>query len=541
MNLALYGLEGSGKRRWIAVDMGVSFAGNDLPGVDAILPDISYLEQRRGQLDGIVITHAHEDHFGALFDYGPRLGAPIYMTPFAATLLAAKAAGEAEAPDLPVSIIEQGSRIEVGAFDIEFVSMSHSIPEPNALVIRAGGHVVVHSGDWKLDPEPIVGRPTDEVRLRQIGDEGVTALICDSTNAIREGASPSESEVAEVLAELIENAEKRVIVTCFASNVARIRSVAEAAIKAERRVVLVGRAMRRIVDVADEMGYLEGLPPFLDQDTYQKIPRSQVVALMTGSQGEPRAALARAAGGNNRALPIDRGDRVIFSSRAIPGNERPINAIINKLVDNGVEVITDRDGLVHVSGHPRRDELRQLYEWIRPQVLVPVHGEALHLHEHAKFAVNRGITHVVEVRNGDVVRLDPDRPEIVDSVTAGRVYRDGKLILSHEQSGVSARRKLANSGHVAVSIVLDRDYRIVEEPVVSTVGLPEADGNGDDIVSIIEEKVDQALEAMPRSRRSSDSRIRDVISQGIRKEIETVWGKRPLVTVLISRLDDAHA
>ncbi|MHA1190052.1 MAG: ribonuclease J, partial [Alphaproteobacteria bacterium] len=374
MNLGLYGLGSGKKRTWLAVDMGVSFAKENLPGIDAILPDISFLIENRKSLAGIVITHAHEDHFGALFDLWPQLKAPVIMSPFAAALLQAKKAGERGAPEIPITVVEQGGRRKIGPFEIEYVPMSHSIPEPNAVAIRSGAGLVVHSGDWKLDQHPVVGLPTDEARLMALGDEGVLALVCDSTNAIRDGVSPSEADVALTLTDLISKAKQRVIVTAFASNVARIRSVAEAARAADRSVVLVGRAMRRAVDVATEIGYLDGLPPFLDQDAFSSLPRNQVVALMTGSQGESRAALARAASGGNRDIKMARGDQVIFSSRAIPGNERSVNGIINALVDQGIEIITDKDAMVHVSGHPRRDELRQFYKWLRPEILVPVHG-----------------------------------------------------------------------------------------------------------------------------------------------------------------------
>ena len=539
MNLALYGYGPEKARTWMAVDMGVSFANENLPGIDAILPDISFLKARKDRLAGIVITHAHEDHFGALFDLWPRLEAPVFMTPFSAALLEAKRAGETGAPTIPVTVVEQGARRQVGPFEIEYVAMSHSIPESNALAIRSPAGLVVHSGDWKLDPEPIVGRATDEARLAALGEEGVRALVCDSTNAVRDGTSPSEAEVAATLDDLIGKAQKRVIVTAFASNVARIRSVAEAARKAGRTVVLVGRAMRRIVDVANEIGYLDGLPAFRDQDAFASLPREQVVVLMTGSQGEGRAALARAAGGTNRDIVFAPGDQVIFSSRVIPGNERAVNAIINSLVDQGVEVVTDRDALVHVSGHPRRDELRQMYRWLRPEVLVPVHGEALHLHEHAKLGRAEGIATVLELRNGSVARLAGGKAEVTGTAEAGRIYRDGKLLLPPDKTGIGRRNRLAFSGHVAVAVVLTDTGLVLEDPLVDLNGLPEIDGRGKPMQALLEERVDEALDALPRKRRRDTELVRETLARAVRSAIDEIWGKKPVVSVLVSQVEDA--
>ena len=376
MNLALYGYGRGRQRAWLVVDMGVAFGHEEyLPGVDAVLPDIKFLLDRKAGLQGIVISHAHEDHYGALFDFWPLLEAPVFMTPFAAGLMEAKRAGEPGAPKIPVTIVQQRGTVRVGPFEVEYIPVSHSVPEPNMLAIRTPAGTVLHTGDWKRDPAPGVGLATDDDRLAALGEEGVLALVSDSTNAIRDGVSPSEGEVAVVLERLIAEAPQRVAVTTFASNVARLRSVAAAAHRAGREVVVIGRAIHRALDVARELGYLEGLPEFLDQDDFTQLPRNKVVALMTGSQGEPRAALSRIASGDHRAVQLARGDRVVFSSRTIPGNERAVNTIINALVDMGAEVITDRDALVHTSGHPRRDELRQLYDWIKPEIVVPVHGD----------------------------------------------------------------------------------------------------------------------------------------------------------------------
>ncbi len=537
MNLALYGY-GKGKaRQWLAVDMGVAFGKEDLPGVDAVLPDISFLRSHKKALAGIAITHAHEDHFGALFDFWPQLEVPVFMTPFSAGLLAAKQAGEPGAPKIPVTIVRQGDAITAGPFEVEYVPVSHSIPESNALAIRTPAGLVVHTADWKLDPTPLLGLPTDEARLRALGEAGVLALICDSTNAIRDGVSPSEADVAAVMEEQIAAAPHRVIVTTFASNVARLRTVALAAQKAGREVVVVGRAIHRALAVAAELGYLQGLKPFHDQDAFQRLPRDKVVALMTGSQGEPRAALARVAGGEHRAVRLARGDRVIFSSRTIPGNERAVNAIINALVDAGMEIITDRDALVHVSGHPRRDELRQFYAWTRPQILVPVHGEALHLHEQAKLARAAGVPEVVETRNGGMLRLAPGPAEWLENVAAGRLYRDGKLLLDPQVSGLADRRRMSWSGAVFVSIVMTAGGELEDDPQVALIGLPLTDDDGETFQAIVEDTVDEALDNLPGRRRRDAGVVRDTVRRAVRSQLDTVWGKKPPTVVLVTYLE----
>src|SRR3954464_7506054 len=448
MNLALYGLGEGATRRWIAVDLGVSFAGEELPGIDLIMPDIAFLVAERRNLLGLVLTHAHEDHFGALLDLWPRLRCPVYATPFTASLLAAKREGEPGALDVPVNVVPLGGRFNLGPFDIELVSVSHSIPESNALIIRTPLGNVLHTGDWKLDPTPIIGPPTDEAKLRALGDEGCLAMIGDSTNAVREGRSPSETDVAKTLRELIANARGRIAVTTFASNVARMRAVAEAAAAAGREVVVVGRAMDRVSQVARECGYLEGINEFRSVEVYGHLPHDKVVALCTGSQGEPRAALARIAEGNHPEVTFGRGDRIIFSSRAIPGNEKGVSRIINGLVDQGIEVITDRTHLVHVSGHPRRAELLDMIGWVRPRILIPVHGEALHMTEHAALARGAGVPQVLQCRNGNLVRLAPGGAAIIGEVPAGRLYKDGSLLIGAEQRTVADRRRLGFSGIV---------------------------------------------------------------------------------------------
>jgi ribonuclease J len=456
MNLSIYGFGDERRRQWIIVDCGVSFAAEEhLPGVDLILPDIRYLIEERKNILALVLTHGHEDHMGALIDLWPRLKVPIYATAFTAALFEARRASEPGAPEIPVQVLGADRHLTIGPFTIDFINVAHSIPESNALAIRSPAGTVLHTGDWKIDPTPLLGGPTDVAKLTALGDEGVLALIGDSTNAVREGRSPSESDVAKTLGELIRTAPRRVAVTTFASHVGRLRAVADAARAAGREVVVVGRAMERVVQVARETGYLDGAQEFRGMESYGYLPPDKVVALCTGSQGEPRAALARIAEDEHPEVTLSRGDRVIFSARPIPGNEKAIARVINGLVEQGVEVITDRTHLVHVSGHPRRDELLDMIRWVRPNVLIPAHGEALHLAEHAELARRAGVPQVLLCRNGDLVRLAPGAAEVIDQIPSGRLYKDGSLLIEAEARTIAARRRLSFSGIVSVAMAMN--------------------------------------------------------------------------------------
>lgn len=536
MNLSLYGFGPRRDRTWLAVDFGIAFEAQDAPGVDVIFPDISYLEEERASLAGIVITHAHEDHFGALIDLWPRLRVPVYATAFTANLVMAKLAGEPGAEVVPITLVTPGKRFNVGPFDVEYINVTHSVPESHALAIRTPLGVVLHSGDWKLDPTPVLGAPTDVARLQEIGREGVLALVCDSTNAMREGRSPSEAEVARELAEIVRATTGRIAFTTFSSNVSRLRSIALAAQSARREVVVIGRAIRRVLDVAGELGMLEGLPPFLEEEAYQHLPRNKVVALVTGSQGEPRAALARVATEEHRNFVLDRGDTLVFSSRAIPGNEVAINRIINSMIARSVRVITDRDRLVHVSGHPRRDEMREMYGWIKPSIAVPVHGEAMHLAAHAELAVDMGVPIVKVIGDGDVLRLAPGPVDKVDEVEAGRIYRDGTLIGSLEAVGVPGRRRLAFAGHVAVSVVLDTRGEILADPEIELTGLPLAARDGRRFQESVMDSVLGALDSIPRARRRDPEVVREAVRRAVRAGVAAAWGKKPNCAVLVSVL-----
>ncbi|MFC6444673.1 ribonuclease J [Shinella zoogloeoides] len=536
MNLALYGYGPKTNRQWIMVDCGVTFPGPDLPGVDLVLPDIRFLAKEREKLKGIIITHAHEDHYGALNDLWPGLNVPVYASPFTAGMLEAKRDYERSRVEIPVTIFKQGDRINVGPFEIEAIGVNHSIPEPMSLAIKTPLGTVIHTGDWKIDLDPSLGPLTDEARFRKLGDEGVLALICDSTNAVRDGISPSEHEVSESLTKIIEAAEGRVGITTFSSNVGRIRSIAQAAEAAGREVLLLGSSMKRVTDVARDIGLMEGLKPFIAEDEFGYIPRDKVVVILTGSQGEPRAALAKIARDEMRNVAFTDGDTIIFSSRAIPGNEKAINDIKNGLIEQGINIITDAEALVHVSGHPRRHELQQMYGWVRPKMVVPVHGEAAHLTAHAELAEQSGIGEVPRVRNGDVLKLAPGAPEVVDHAPFGRIFKDGNLIGDYEEMGIGDRRKLAFVGHVAVSILLDSRYDFQGDPEVEPFGLPQFDDEGEDMGDTLYDAVLGAVESIPRARRKDLEMVREAVRRAVRSTANEIWGKKPVVTVFLTKV-----
>src|SRR5436309_8057487 len=531
MNLSIYGFGNRHQRSWLAVDLGVSFGDEEhLPGIDLIMPDISFLVKERKNLVALVLTHAHEDHFGAIIDLWPKLKCPIYATKFSAALFEAKCASERNPPKIPVTVVPSGGRIDLGPFKIEFIPVAHSIPESHALAIHTSAGTVLHTGDWKIDPTPIIGQPTDERRLREIGDAGVLALVGDSTNAVRDGRSPSESEVAKTIVELVKGAKGRVAVTTFASNVARIRAVADAAKAAGREVVVVGRAMERVVQVARETGYLDGVQNFRGADLYGHFPPDKVLALCTGSQGEPRAALARIANDDHPEVTLKKGDCVIFSSRTIPGNEKAVGAITNRLITHGVEVITDRTHLVHVSGHPRQAELEEMIGWVKPRTVIPVHGESLHLSEHAALARRLG-ARTLMIRNGDLVRLAPGNPEIIDEVPAGRIYKDGALLIQAEARTVADRKRLSFSGIISVAIAINEKGQLLADPEIELIGIPEKTADGMAMDDIAYNAVVETFDTSPKPRRRDPDSVGEAIRRGVRAAVAQHWRKKPNVTV----------
>ncbi len=537
MNAALYGFGPKQKRKWLMVDCGVSFAGPDLPGIDLVMPDVSFLESVKKDLVGIIITHAHEDHIGAVVDLWPKLGVQLYATRFAAGLLSTKRLSEPGAPPIPIAIMAPGQRLDLAPFEVEIVNVAHSIPESCALAIRTPAGMAVHTGDWKIDDTPVTGLPTDTKRFQELGEEGVLALICDSTNIMREGTSPSETDVAKTLHELLHEAKGRVVVTTFASNIARIRAVAEAAMASGRSVVVAGRAMDRAIAVARECGYMDGIAEFLPLEHYSMLPRQNIAIVATGSQGEPRAALARISEDQHPVITLASGDKVIFSSRTIPGNEKPVGRIINGLVDQNIEVITDRTCLVHVSGHPRRAEVAQMYDWLRPKIAIPAHGEPMHLNEHMAFAKARGVETVLRARNGDLVLLGTvdgsEKPGVVNQIRSGRMFKDGDILVSETDEAVKARVKLSFAGVITIAFALNSKGDLAGDPDVVLTGIPARSKQGMAMDEIVDKAIFSTIDNLPRAKRRDADAASEAVEKAVRAAVGAVWGKKPQVIVLV--------
>ncbi len=538
MNAYLYGYGPPDARQWLMVDCGITFPEGEFdPGIDVILPDLRFIEAERAALTGLVITHAHEDHIGAVLELWARLRCPVFATPFTAGMLRSKREEYGGARDMKITIIPAGGRFSAGPFDVEFVNMAHSVPETSGLAIRTPAGLVFHTADWKLDKTPYIGVAPNEQRYQELGDEGVLALVCDSTNAMREGTSPSEMEVAGSIKDIIKKAQNRVVVTTFSSNVARIKAVGDAARAAGRKLVVAGRALHRVIDVAIDTGYLPETFTYSDQRQFGYINREDIVCLCTGSQGEPRAALARVAENEHPDIKLTKGDLVIFSSRTIPGNEKEVGRIMNGLVLQGCEILTDGEALVHVTGHPRRDELRQMYAWTRPKIAVPMHGEARHLKAHALLASQCGAGKVYPMINGEVLRLSPGAPKIIDDAPVGRLFRDGRLIVPSDEGPVKDRRKLAAVGIVIVTIVLSRKGDVVAEPQVVLDGVPGFNAEGEPMSEIVMTAVEGTLKSTPPLRRKDPAGLEDAVKRAVRAAVADAWGKKPIAKVLISVVD----
>jgi ribonuclease J len=529
MNLNLYGHAG----KWLMVDLGIGFVDDQAAGIEVVMPDPAFIVERKADLVGIVLTHAHEDHLGAVADLWPRLGAPVYATPFAASVLRRKLTEAGLVAEVPVTEIPLGGKFSVGPFELEMITMTHSIPEPNALAIRTKLGTVFHTGDWKIDPEPLLGGLTDEARLKAIGDEGALAMVCDSTNVFVEGEAGSEATVRANLEKIVRTQKCRVAVTCFASNIARVESIALAAVAAGRHPVLSGRALHRMVEAAQECGYLLDFPETIGEREAGYLPRDKVLYICTGSQGEPRASMAKLAFNDHRDLVLEEDDTVIFSSRVIPGNERGVGRMINALMTRGVKVITDQDALIHVSGHPARDELVRVYQWVRPRIALPVHGEVRHMIEHAALARSCQVPEQIVAPNGTLVRLAPGPAEIIDHVPAGRLARDGDILVPVDAGSLRERRKLLQQGAAAVTLVIDGKGRPVAEAKVSLRGLEDPDGELlDDIVAALRE----TMADLNAAERRDDQRIEEAARQAVRRVVRTHTGKKPLTDVHIVRI-----
>lgn len=535
MNLNLYGYGPEEGRKWIMVDLGVTFGDLTTPGVDIIMPDPAYIEERAQDLLGIVLTHAHEDHMGALAHLWERFRCPVYATPFTAWLVRDRLKEKGLLDEVELHEIPLGGRLTLGPFDIELVTLTHSIPEPNALAIRTPEGLILHTGDWKIDPDPLIGEMIDVEAMNRLGDEGVLAIVCDSTNVFSEGTSGSEGEVRKQLIELVgEHTTGKVAIAAFASNVARIETAIRAAEANDRRVCLVGRSMHRMTNAAKAVGLLQDVKPFIDEEEAAYFPAEKILYLCTGSQGEPRAALSRIAEGTHRNVSLGQGDTVIFSSRVIPGNEIGIFELQNKLADAGVHVITDSDRDIHVSGHPCREELRAMYNWARPRIAIPVHGERRHLIEHARFAKSMQVPHGIAPRNGDLIRITREGVEVVDEVPAGRLHVDGSFITPADGEAMRERRKMSFAGYIGVALAVEASGKLISGPDVRTAGLPEdREYAMEDFLDGLADAAEQAFDRLGKRDRRDPDMIEEAVRRGVRREAAKIWGKKPIVDVTV--------
>ena len=533
MNLYLYGHAGA----WLMVDLGITFADERLPGIDVLMPDPAFIEARRDHLAGLVLTHAHEDHLGAVEYLWPRLRCPVYATPFTCAVLRRKLDEAGLLGEVELTELELSARFPVGPFEVELISLTHSIPEPSAVLISTPLGQVLHTGDWKLDPDPLVGGDYDDARLQQLAGENVLALVGDSTNALVAGSTGSEAEVRAGLMTLVGGLKERVAVTCFATNVARLQTVAEVAEAHGRSLALVGRSMHRLVDAARETGYLHDLPPLLDESEVRDLPRDKVMMLVTGSQGESRSALARISRGEHPQVALEEGDAVIFSSRIIPGNETAIFAVQNRLMRAGVQVITeeDEDHLVHVSGHPAREELAQMYSWVRPRLAVPVHGEPRHLMAHARLARSCQVPEVMVPHDGSVVRLAPSPAAMLEDVEVGRLALDGSRIVPVDSPAIRGRRKMIADGVALLTLVVDADGHVDGEPELTLLGVVDPIDEEEERAHAVH-AVRLAVERLRPAQRRQDPVVQETARLAARRTLQRRLDKKPVTQVHLVRL-----
>ncbi|OHC79050.1 MAG: hypothetical protein A3G18_01915 [Rhodospirillales bacterium RIFCSPLOWO2_12_FULL_58_28] len=537
MNFTLYGFGAPDRHRWLAVDLGITFANGTIPGVDVIMPDPAFIVERRHSLDGLVLTHGHEDHMGAVAYLWDRLKCPLYATPFTASLLRRKLREAGLEDRAPITEVPLGKRFRVGPFDLQLIAITHSIPEAGSLAVRTPLGTVLHSGDWKFDSGPVIGPTTDEEAFRRLGDEGVLAMVSDSTNAFSPGSSGSEADLLESFTALIRACKKRVVITCFATNVARLQTIAAAARANKRDVVLVGRSLVRINEAARENGYLAATPAFLDEDDAGYMPRDKVLIICTGSQGEVRSALVRIAERNHRNIVLEQGDTVIFSSKIIPGNDIAIGRLQNQLVRQGIEVMTERDHFVHVSGHPARDELARMYGHIRPTVCLPVHGELRHMETNAGLARACGVGKTLIAENGSIVRLAPGEITITGEAPSGRLVVEGRRVVSLNGALVRGRNKAVYNGSAVITVVVDYEGNLFDDPQMVTMGLIDGENGEEEAMDdLIYDAIADALEGMTKSKRRDDDKVRHDLRIAARRVFNHALGKKPVTTIHLVRV-----
>ena len=533
MNLYAYGKEDN--QKWIIVDMGVTFADDSIPGIDLIYPDPGFILDKKNDLLGIVLTHAHEDHIGSVVHIWPELKCKIYATPFTAVLVKEKFKEKKIDISKSLEIVQLNGKIKLGPFEIDFVTLTHSSLEPNGLSIKTPAGVILHTGDWKVDPNPLIGNNIDEKKLKEIGNKNVIAMICDSTNVFSPGRAGSESDVRESLLKIIETKTKRIAVTSFASNVARMESIFYCAKKTNRHISLVGRSMNRIYKAAKQCGYLNDVIKPIEPKDANKVSRDKIIYLCTGSQGEPMGAMKRIINGTHPEVFLESGDSIIFSSKIIPGNEKMLYLLHNEIVQNNIEIITEENAFVHVSGHPNRDDLKDMYSWVKPKCIIPVHGEHRHMIEHVNFAKEMQIPQTLQIENGDIVKLYPgNEPEIIDKAPSGRMYLDGSIGVSEDSKSIKDRKSLSINGYLEVTLIVTNKGKI-KKPVISYKGIPE-DGVSETFIFDMEDKITSICRTFSLGNKKQENNLIESLKQNCRRIIKAKTGKKPYTNINIARI-----
>jgi len=533
MNLYAYGKENN--RKWIIVDMGVTFADDSIPGIDLIMPDPGFIIDKKDDLLGIVLTHAHEDHIGAVAHIWPELKCKLFATPFTAALITEKFKEKKIDISSFLKIVPLNSKIKLGEFDIDFVTLTHSILEPNGLSIKTPLGTILHTGDWKIDPNPLIGNKIDQEKLEKIGDAGVSAMICDSTNIFSPGRAGSESDVRDSLLRIMELKTKRILVTSFASNVARMESIFYCAKKTGRSICLVGRSMHRIFKAAKKCGYLKGLIEPLEPRDAKKVAKNKILYLATGSQGEPMGAMNRIVNGSHPEVFLEDGDCVIFSSKIIPGNEKKLYNLQNQIVKNNIEIISEENAFVHVSGHPNRDDLKDMYKWVKPKSIIPVHGEHRHMQEHVKFAKEMQVPKTLLIENGDIIKLLPgEAPKVVDKAPSGRVYLDGSVNVETDSQSIKDRKNLSVNGYLEITLLVSNNGKI-KKPIISFRGIPE-NQNNDPFVFDMEDEIFNICRTFSLDNKNQQRNLIETIKSNCRRIVREKTGKRPFTNINIVRI-----
>ena len=535
MNLNLFGYGKPGEYKWIIVDIGVTFSDDNIPGIEVILPNPEFIANQKENLLGIVLTHAHEDHVGAIAHLWPMLECPIYATPFTAAIVREKFKEKKINIGSHLKIVKLGGNVKLGAFDIDYVTLTHSILEPNGLAITTPEGVILHTADWKIDEDPLIGEKTDVKKLTELGKKGVLAMVCDSTNIFNLGSSGSESLVRTGLLTVLEKMKNRIVITSFASNVARMETVFKVAEKIGRHVCLVGRSMNRIYELARQCNYLQDIKVPIDVRDSKKMPKNKMVFLCTGSQGEQRAALARIANGTHPDLHLEKDDNVIFSSRIIPGNEKRLYKIFNDFSKSEINVLSEENSMIHVSGHPAREDLKKMYSWVKPKIVIPVHGEQRHMAEHINFAKEMGVKFPVKVSNGEIIRLAPGEPQVVDKVTSGRVYLDGKVLIDNDSPVLKERRNMAANGYMEITVLISKNGQIKNNPIITLKGIPFIEEDASEIEYDLEDVVMDTCKSFNLNNSKQEKNLIDTLKGNCRKLINDKSGKKPFVNINLVR------